>query len=102
MTLRSNPKIVLLAPHFRLLRILHHRQNNGILTGIEALLGCPIVMPDINIEDLDTRGSKQVADCLFHCINWFREILSAFVTQTDKSIRHKLVKRLKVRKHLFF
>lgn len=87
---------MLLAPHFRLLRILHYRQNDGNLDGIDALLGCPIIMPNIDIEDLDSDHAKQVADCLFHGINWFREVLSAFIAQKNRSLRNKVVQRLKV------
>lgn len=97
LTLNNEPKIVLLASHFRLLRILHYRQNNGHLDGINALLGCSVVMPDIDIEDLDSGQAKKVSDCLFHCINWFREVVSAFVVQKDKNLRTKVVTRLKVR-----
>lgn len=78
------------------MRVLHYRQNNGQLDGIEAVLGCPVVMPDFDIEDLDTNQVKQVADCFFHCINWFREILSAFVTMKISTVRTKVIKRLKV------
>lgn len=97
LTFCNDPKILLLAPHFRLLRILHYSLNGGQLEGIDALLGCPVVMPDFDIEDLDVNQTKQVADCLFHCVNWFRELLSAFVAQKNKNLRIKIVKRLKVR-----
>lgn len=96
LTLHNDSKILLLAPHFRLLRILHYKQNNGLLDGIDALLGCPIIMPNVDIEDLDSDQAKQVADCLFHGINWFREVLSAFITQKSRNLRVKVVHRLKV------
>lgn len=54
-------------------------------------------MPDIDIDDLDTDQAKEISDCLFHCINWFRELISAFVTQKNKDIRLKVIKRLNVR-----
>lgn len=96
LVIRNDPKILLLAPHFRLLRILHYLQNDGQLDAIDALLGCSIVMPDVDIEDLDTHQAKQTADCFFHCINWLREILSAFVAHKGLPLRTKVLKRLKV------
>lgn len=86
----------MLAPHFRLLRVLHYRQNDGALDGIGALLGCPVIMPNVEIDKLDCNEAKQVADSLFHCINWFREILNAFVGNKKKDFQNKVVKRLKV------
>lgn len=85
-----------MASHFRLLRIIHYRQNDGQLDGINALLGCSVIMPNIDIEDIGFDQAKQMADCLFHCVNWFREIISAFVAHKNKNIRIKTVRRLKV------
>lgn len=96
LTLHNDSKILLLAPHFRLLRVLHYKQNDGHLEGIDALLGCPIIMPNVDIDELDSDQSKQVADCLFHGINWFREVLSAFITHKDRDLRNKVVHRVKV------
>lgn len=87
---------MLLASHFRLLRILHFIQNNGQYDAINALLGCSIVIPDVEIDELDSDQAKQVSDCLFHCINWFREVISAFVTQKTRNFRDKVLNRLKV------
>lgn len=88
-------QILLLAPHFRLLRLLHYRQQNGDLSSIDALLGCGIILPDTNqMHDLDVEQLKIVADCLYHCGNWFREIINGFVTQKNKKLRQKVVQRL--------
>lgn len=90
----SNP-IIVLAPIFRLLRLLHHIQHDGNLTSIDALLGCGIIMPHIEILDnFSTSQVNKIADCVFHCINWFREIISAFTSQKLKAIRRKVLKRL--------
>lgn len=93
--LNKEPSILILAPLFRLLRILHYRQENGNLSTIDALLGCGILLPDLtDLINYDIDQVKQIADCVFHCINWFREVVSAFVTQTNKSLRIKVLQRL--------
>lgn len=95
MDMESTDSILLLAPHFRLLRLLHYRQQNGDLSSIDALLGCAVVMPVVeDLEDLNLEQIKQVSSCLFHCVNWFREIISAFVTQDSQMLRTKVLKRL--------
>lgn len=53
-------------------------------------------MPNVDVDDLDSHQAKSVADCLFYCINWFREVISGFVTQPSKNIRSKVIKRLEV------
>lgn len=96
LTLNKNPTILVLSPHFRLLRLLHYRQQDGKLSTIDALLGCAIILPTVDdVEDLESDQINQVADCFFHCANWFRELISGFVTQKDKTLRSKVVKRLK-------
>ncbi|KAG5898486.1 hypothetical protein JTB14_015490 [Gonioctena quinquepunctata] len=95
LTLAKDPFILLLAPHFRLLRLLHYRLQDGDLSTVNALLGCAIALPEVeDIDDLDSDQVKQVADCLFHCANWFREIISGFVTQSKRFLRVKVVARL--------
>lgn len=98
-SIENNNLMLVFAPLFRLLRLIHCRQHEGNLSTIDALLGCGIYMPeidpDLGIESYDTEQSKQVVDCLFHCINWFREIISAFVTQKDKKLKQKILERLK-------
>lgn len=95
LTLTKNPAILIMAPHFRLLRLLHYRQQDGKLSTIDALLGCSVILPTFDdVDDLEIDQVKQVADCLFHCANWFRELISGFVTQKDKKLRFRVVKRL--------
>nr|XP_023021641.1 Fanconi anemia group D2 protein [Leptinotarsa decemlineata] len=95
LTLTKNSSILLLAPHFRLLRLLHYRLQDGNLATVNALLGCAVALPKVeDIDDLESDQVKNVADCLFHCANWFREIISGFVTQHKRSLRVKVVARL--------
>lgn len=94
-TIRSKTKqIHTLAPMFRLLRLLHYRQYDGDLGTIDALLGCGVIMPTID-ENMDSDQIRQTADCVFHCANWFRENISAFVTQKSRLLRKKVCERLK-------
>lgn len=94
----SNNTMLVFAPLFRLLRLIHHRQHDGNLSTIDALLGCGIILPDIDpdvgIDSFDSEQSRLVVDCLFHCINWFREIISAFVAQKGKKLKYKVLQRL--------
>lgn len=51
---------------FKLLRICFLRLNDD-LESVNAMLGCPVLMPD----DLDM-PEPTTADYMIHCINWFR------------------------------
>ncbi|CAH0552564.1 unnamed protein product [Brassicogethes aeneus] len=88
--------ILLLAPHFRLLRLLHYRQHDGDLSSIDALLGSAVILPKFQkLDDLEYDQLRHTANCIFHCVNWFREVISAFVTQDCTSVRLKVIKRLR-------
>lgn len=92
---QTKANVLILSPLFRLLRILSQKQHNGDLSTIDALLGCGVVLPEhANIESMDIDHVKLIADCIFHCINWFRELISAFVTQNTKKLRKKVLQRL--------
>lgn len=95
LVLKNDPDILILSPLFRLLRLLHYKHNNGDLSTIDALLGCGVVMPDPDyVTTMDSDQVKQTADCIFHCINWFRENVNGFVTQRSPQLRCKLITRL--------
>ncbi|KAJ8914604.1 hypothetical protein NQ315_017309 [Exocentrus adspersus] len=56
---------------------------------------CGVIMPDVeDASDLDPEQVTLVADCLFHCINWFRELINGYVTQKNKKMRVKAAQRL--------
>lgn len=78
-----------------------HKKSNT-LQPVSAILGCSIILPkiinsdeeDLNIfNEFDEQQSKQIMDIYFHMANWFREIISAFATETVK-VREKLLLRL--------
>ncbi|XP_045774207.1 Fanconi anemia group D2 protein homolog [Maniola jurtina] len=99
MTLRGkdNVNILILSPLFQLVQTLHVRKYNGDLSQIDALLGCPVVMPifDVDsIEDMSSNAISHILDCQIHCANWFREIINAFASQNDDVLKSKLFSRV--------
>ncbi|XP_011859367.1 PREDICTED: Fanconi anemia group D2 protein [Vollenhovia emeryi] len=84
---RSGPIAPIL---FRLLKtccmkLSEHEQ----LEAIDALLGCGMLMP----QNIDIPESSTL-DLIICCINWLREIISGFVTQTDSLLQKQVLKRL--------
>lgn len=99
--LTLQPKIAvnigILSPLFQLVQTLHYKQHDGTLSSIDALLGCPVIMPKFDvdlIEDMDNATVHNILDCLIHCVNWFRELLNAFATQDDDALKSKILQRL--------
>ncbi|XP_032687393.1 Fanconi anemia group D2 protein isoform X2 [Odontomachus brunneus] len=84
---RSGPIAPIL---FRLLKTCYVKLNvHGELEAIDALLGCGILMP----QNFDI-PEPSVLDLLICCINWFREIITGFVTQKDPLLRKQVLERL--------
>ncbi|PVD24835.1 hypothetical protein C0Q70_15321 [Pomacea canaliculata] len=87
-----------LSPHFRLVQICESHQHQGNMEGIDALLGCPIYVPDEYVyekfESFSDKEKDVICTCLLHCINWFREVINAFASQTDVEMKGKVVQRL--------
>ncbi|KAL2091556.1 hypothetical protein ACEWY4_013819 [Coilia grayii] len=87
-----------LAPFFRLLRLCEEVQYNGDLEEIDALLGCPLILTDMDVvekmESLSKMEREFVCSLLFHTINWFREVVNAFCQQKDPEMKMKVVTRL--------
>lgn len=97
---KSTANITILPACFNLLRILMHKKSNT-LDPVSAILGCAIILPkqinsgeELNIfNEFDEQQSKQIMDVYFHTANWFREIISAFATESV-DVREKLLLRL--------
>ncbi|KAG0727428.1 Fanconi anemia group D2 protein [Chionoecetes opilio] len=91
-------KLVYITPQFRLLRMLECRIQDGDLVNIDALLGCPVISPAPevldNFDSLVATEQHTALSCLFYTVNWFRELLNAFVTQKDREIKNRVYKRL--------
>lgn len=80
---------------FRLVRGLERED----LSEIDALLGCPLVMPSRKtIDEFDMLSPEQqivVVDSLFHAVNWFREVINCFSYLIKQNDGHK-VNHLKI------
>ncbi|NXI95084.1 FACD2 protein, partial [Psophia crepitans] len=89
---------ICLSPSFRLLRLYTGEQNNGSLEEIDALLGCPLYLTDLEAEGKLDSLSKQerefLCSLLFYALNWFREVVNAFCQQQDTEMKGKVLTRL--------
>uniref|UniRef100_A0A8C9TTH6 FA complementation group D2 n=1 Tax=Scleropages formosus TaxID=113540 RepID=A0A8C9TTH6_SCLFO len=87
-----------LASFFRLLRLCEENQHKGDLEEIDALLGCPIMLTDLDVvekvESLSKPEREFLCSLLFYTINWFREVVNAFCHQKDPEMKMKVVTRL--------
>uniref|UniRef100_A0A663F9G1 FA complementation group D2 n=1 Tax=Aquila chrysaetos chrysaetos TaxID=223781 RepID=A0A663F9G1_AQUCH len=87
-----------LSPCFRLLRLYTGEQNGGSLEEIDALLGCPLYLTDLEVEGKLDSLSKQerefLCSLLFYALNWFREVINAFCQQQDAEMKGKVLTRL--------
>ncbi|NXG58672.1 FACD2 protein, partial [Hemiprocne comata] len=90
--------LLCLSPCFRLLRLYTGEQNNGSLEEIDALLGCPLYLTDLEVEGKLDSLSKQerefLCSLLFYALNWFREVVNAFCQQPDAEMKGKVLTRL--------
>uniref|UniRef100_A0A8C3T4A0 FA complementation group D2 n=1 Tax=Chelydra serpentina TaxID=8475 RepID=A0A8C3T4A0_CHESE len=101
LTISSFSRIVspeCLSPSFRLLRLYTTEQHNGSMEEIDALLGCPLYLTDLEIErKLDSLAKQErefLCSLLFHALNWFREVVNAFCQQQDLEMKGKVLTRL--------
>ncbi|KYO27801.1 Fanconi anemia group D2 protein [Alligator mississippiensis] len=89
---------VCLSPSFRLLRFYVAEKNNGSLEEIDALLGCPLYLTDLETEgkldSLSRREREFLCSLLFHALNWFREVVNSFCQQQDPEMKGKVLTRL--------
>ncbi|XP_069142684.1 Fanconi anemia group D2 protein-like [Argopecten irradians] len=92
-----SPDPVCLSPHFRLLQICEEKQQ-GDLTNVDALLGCPLLLPTPEsfdkISSLSRKEKEIVCSSLFTGLNWFREVVNAFAPQDDLEMKGKVITRL--------
>ncbi|XP_068568031.1 Fanconi anemia group D2 protein isoform X2 [Cebidichthys violaceus] len=87
-----------LSPFFRLLRLCEHKLHQGDLDEIDGLLGCPLILTDMDalekFESLSKADREFFCSLLFHAINWFREIINAFCEQKETEMKMKVMTRL--------
>lgn len=74
--------------------MLECRIQDGDLVNIDALLGCPVISPAPevfeNFDSLVVTEQHAALSCLFYTVNWFRELLNAFVTQKDREMKDRV------------
>jgi fanconi anemia group D2 protein len=84
---------------FRLVRILRWITDEEDFETINAVLGCPVFMPegllDINrgvfVSMSDPLEQKCVLHTLFILVNWFRELVNAFCVAEELDLKEKVV-----------
>uniref|UniRef100_A0A8D0EUV7 FA complementation group D2 n=1 Tax=Strix occidentalis caurina TaxID=311401 RepID=A0A8D0EUV7_STROC len=85
---------ICLSPCFRLLRLYTGEQNSGSLEEIDALLGCPLYLTDLEVEGKLDSLSKQerefLCSLLFYALNWFREVSRAFSAGSGVALRSRV------------
>uniref|UniRef100_A0A8C8AHR3 FA complementation group D2 n=1 Tax=Otus sunia TaxID=257818 RepID=A0A8C8AHR3_9STRI len=90
---------ICLSPCFRLLRLYTGEQNSGSLEEIDALLGCPLYLTDLEVEGKLDSLSKQerefLCSLLFYALNWFREVSRAFSAGSGVALRSRVQLLLK-------
>ncbi|XP_047202452.1 Fanconi anemia group D2 protein isoform X2 [Girardinichthys multiradiatus] len=87
-----------LSPFFRLLRLCEEKRHQGDLEEIGALLGCPLILTNMDVvdkvESLSKAEREFLCSLLFHTINWFREVVNGFCKQKETDIKMKVMTRL--------
>ncbi|CAK7340364.1 unnamed protein product [Dovyalis caffra] len=111
-SLQSMSSLQVLPANFLLLSTVERLTNQGSLSGIDALLGCPLHLPsskyfsEAGWQSLTAKQKQIVCLSLYYAANWIRELLNAFCTQvagrfectsqtTEVDIIVKLLKRLR-------
>jgi len=90
-----------LSATFQLLRVCEAAvsEDSSNLDAVDAVLGCPLYLFDVStlvcFEDLPTASRSIACLALFHTVDWLRELVNAFCTQKEHSIRKKVLARLK-------
>ncbi|KAJ4980681.1 hypothetical protein NE237_031518 [Protea cynaroides] len=109
---QSTSSLQILPANFLLLSVVERLTNQGSLGGIDALLGCPFLLPSHKYfggpgwQSLTGKQKQAVCLSLYHATGWIRELLNAFSTQvagrvnsasqaTREEIIAKLLKRLR-------
>ncbi|KAJ6332276.1 hypothetical protein OIU76_010629 [Salix suchowensis] len=111
-SLQSTSSLQVLPANLLLLSAVERLTNQGSLSGIDALLGCPLYLPsskyfsEAGWQSLKANQKQIVCLSLYYAANWIRELLNAFCTQvagrfectsqaTKMDIIAKLLKRLR-------
>ncbi|KAI9304749.1 Fanconi anaemia protein FANCD2 [Cunninghamella echinulata] len=98
---KQRENAIVLCSIFNLLQSCEKAFNNGSLEGVDALLGCGIILFDLNdientLDNWQTYEADDACSMIYVTINWLREMLNCFsITIEDEDIRRKLITRLK-------
>ncbi|KAK8957970.1 hypothetical protein KSP39_PZI000438 [Platanthera zijinensis] len=109
---QQSESLQILTSQFLLLSVVERLTNQGSLGGIDALLGCPLLLPSskylsgVHWKKLTEKQKKTLCFTLFYAINWIRELLNAFSSQIANKVEsitpntkvetmNKLLKRLR-------
>lgn len=92
----------ILASLFNLLRVVYFKRFGGDLTLIDAILGAGVVLPSIldpksDVDIFDEYGEERgqrALDMCFFTVNFWRECVSAYASQTTQRMRQKVLARL--------
>lgn len=72
-------------------------QNDGDLSDIDAVIGCPVWLPKRQVleklEPLSSNEKNVVCATLFYCANWFRELINAFAGQVSPENKNRVSTR---------
>ncbi|XP_061583100.1 Fanconi anemia group D2 protein isoform X2 [Cololabis saira] len=95
---QKGPSPLCLSPCLRLLRFCEEKRHKGDLEDIDGLLGCPLILTDMDVVEKVESLSKAERDflctLLFHAINWFREVVNGFCKQNETEDKMKVMTRL--------
>lgn len=94
---RKKAQVVPMCSIFHLLQSCEKKLNNGSLVEVDALFGCSVVLFDgANLDDLSVDEIEYACDMLFYTINWFKELLNAFMFITEEdNHQSRLITRLR-------
>ena len=96
---KSRHSLTTLSATFQLLRVCEAATAGNDLEGVDAVLGCPLYL--FSHTELDGFEAKPqhvretICLALFHTIDWLRELINAFVTQSDAHMRKRVLQRLR-------
>ncbi|XP_030369940.1 Fanconi anemia group D2 protein isoform X2 [Scaptodrosophila lebanonensis] len=94
--------ILVLAPLFNFMGMLHMERHENSLEAINALLGCALVLPSFFdssnylaiFDNYDAAQQKQLLYIYFQTVNWMRVTICRFATQRHTSTRQRVLVRL--------
>ncbi|KAL0093289.1 Fanconi anemia protein FANCD2 [Phycomyces blakesleeanus] len=92
--------VIPLCSIFNLMQSCEKRITDGKLDDVDAVLGCGIVLFQVDdidnmVRELHPEEFEEACDLLFYAVNWYRELIKAFSTLEDAETREKLALRLK-------